>query len=121
MPNKEPGLRTALALFNGGHFFEAHEALEDLWRALPPSHPAKKPTQGLVQIAVAMHHESRGNFQGATSVFDRALRNLSGAERSLPEIDLDQLRRELALWRSYLADGKQRPALPRITLRKPIS
>lgn len=114
-PSRE--FEAALELFNQKMFFEAHEALEDLWRAVPRSNPAKKHCQGLVQLAVAFHHESRGNFRGAKSVLDRALRNLAGAESSLPRLDLETLRRELSAWQGYLADRQHRPATPRITLR----
>ncbi len=110
-------LTRGLELFNRAQFFDAHEALEDLWRALPRSSPSKKHLQGLVQLAVAFHHESRGNFRGAKSVLDRALRNLAGAETSFPSLDLEPLRAEMFAWQNYLADRKHRPATPRITLR----
>ncbi len=117
-PTHTREFKAALALFNQHKFFEAHEALEDLWRALPPSTPAKKHLQGLVQLAVAFHHESRGNLRGAQSLLDRALRNLTGAETSLPALDLEHLHRKMSAWKSYLGDHAPRPATPRITLRK---
>lgn len=107
----------ALGLFNQKMFFEAHEALEDLWRGVAASSPAKKHLQGLVQLAVAFHHESRGNWRGAKSVFDRALRNLAGAEISFPNLDFELLRRDLTAWKNYLTDHQQRPSPPRIVIR----
>lgn len=118
-PNDDRGLNPGLGLFNRGRFFDAHEVLEDVWRTLPRTSAAKKPVQGLVQLAVAFHHESRGNLRGARSVLDRALRNLDSAESSFPNLDLEQLRRSVAEWRRYLADGQQRPAPLRITWRNP--
>ena len=53
------------------------------------------------------------------AVLDRALRNLDSAESSFPNLDLEQLRRSVAEWRRYLADGQQRPAPLRITWRNP--
>jgi predicted metal-dependent hydrolase len=117
MSTHETKLETALDLFNQAKFFEAHEALEDLWRGLSPSNPAKKHLQGLTQLAVAFHHESRGNLRGAKSVLDRALRNLAGAEVSFPNIELEQFHRDLTAWQSYLAHRKQRPGQPQITWR----
>ena len=106
-----------LDLFNHGRFFEAHEVLEDVWRALPRSSAAKKHLQGLVQLAVAFHHESRGNLRGARSVLDRALRNLTGAGTSFPDLDLDQLGADMANWQKHLAGAAPRPVPPCITSR----
>jgi hypothetical protein len=91
----------------------------------------------MVQLAVAFHHESTGNHEGARSVLDRALRNLNGADSSFPDLDLDRLRAELALWQRFLNDpegaGSKKdqkkwdgmgvrqhaaPALPKITRRR---
>jgi predicted metal-dependent hydrolase len=116
-------------LFNRAHFFDAHEVLEDVWRSAPGGQPLRLYLQGVVQLAVAFHHESTGNNLGARSVLERALRNLKGAESSLPEVDLDRLRADLAPWRRYLDDclntDDERairvvrpPVLPKIALRR---
>ena len=101
-PLNHADLETGLDLFNRGHFFEAHEVLEDLWRALARDHPTRRHHQGMVQLAVAFHHQSTGNHIGARSVLERALRNLNGGDSSFPELDLDRLRAELEPWRRYL-------------------
>ena len=67
--------REGIELFNRAAFFDAHEALEDVWRAAPQ--PEKKFLQGLIQVAVAMHHHGNRNSAGARSVLRRAFRNLS--------------------------------------------
>jgi predicted metal-dependent hydrolase len=115
-------LTRGIGLFNQAHFFDAHEVLEDVWRPSPRGSTRRKHLQGLVQLAVAFHHESRGNFIGARSVLDRAFRNLAGAENSFPQLDFARLRAELADWQRHLADAcvgskSSRPALPCITLR----
>jgi hypothetical protein len=51
---------------------------------------------------VAFHHQSTGNFVGAHSVLERALRNLHGGERTFPDLDLDRLRADLTAWREFL-------------------
>ncbi len=143
--------KRGLDLFNRAHFFDAHEALEDVWRSVPRDRPSRRHlrlhaprlhvlrlhVQGLVQLAVAFHHQSTGNHVGARSVLERALRNLTGAESSFPEIDFDRLRAELIPWRKYLDDAESAdekrdekksggrevrrhtaPTLPKIQLRR---
>ncbi|MFZ1131207.1 MAG: DUF309 domain-containing protein [Terriglobales bacterium] len=112
-----------LDLFNHARFFDAHEVLEDLWRAAPrdpPSGPnSRLHLQGMIQLAVAFHHESIGNLVGARSVLARSLRNLAKADLSFPELDLDGLRAQLAFWREYLAGSAPRPNPPQIFKRRP--
>src|SRR5438034_5247165 len=68
--------REGIKLFNSGEFFEAHEVLEDVWCAAPAAE--KRFLQGLIQVAVALHHHSKENRVGARSLLARARRNLSG-------------------------------------------
>jgi predicted metal-dependent hydrolase len=100
---ENPDFRKGLELFNKAHFFDAHEALEDVWRLVPPDHSSKSHFQGMVQVAVAFHHQSTGNLVGARSVLARALRNLRGGEATFPHIDLTRLREESQQWVDYLA------------------
>ncbi len=139
-------LSRGIDLFNRSQFFEAHEALEDVWRSLSDSDSRSQPgsvdrpsdspenlrlhLQALIQLAVAFHHQSTGNTVGASSVLNRALRNLCGAEHSFPDLDLDRLRAESGLWRQYLkahaVDGRTSqniqpeiaPPLPKIVRRR---
>lgn len=118
-PIPDRDIKHGLDLFNRTRFFDAHEVLEDVWRALPDASPAKKHVQGLVQLAVAFHHESRGNLHGARSVLDRSLRNLTGAELSFPALDLGQLRHDMGDWQKHMAGAAPRPPSPQIGVRKP--
>jgi len=137
LPNKAEFNR-GLDLFNRAHFFDAHEVLEDVWRALPRDRPLRRHLQGMVQLAVAFHHQSKGNHVGARSVLERAVRNISGADGSFPDLDLDRLRAQLEIWQRYLdhpesagdrkLEGRDvrrhdvlnssAPALPKITKRR---
>lgn len=115
------GLAHGIDLFNRAHFFDAHEVLEDVWRPSTRGCSRRRHLQGLVQLAVAFHHQSRDNFVGSRSVLDRACRNLVGAEESFPEIDFIRLRADLTAWQRHLAgrhlaDRRSRPALPYIAL-----
>ncbi len=100
MPVNE--LQDGVALFNAGRFFDAHEVLEDVWREAPRHSPLRRHLQGMVQLAVAFHHQSKDNHVGARSVLERAIRNLNGADSSFPDIDFERLRGEVTLWRQYL-------------------
>jgi predicted metal-dependent hydrolase len=101
-----------IALFNKADFFDAHEALEDIWRAAPPEN--KKFLQGMVQIAVAFHHYSTGNRVGMRSVLERAIRNLSEPSGTFGQIQLAALLQSLGQWREALDNNLPLPALPRI-------
>jgi hypothetical protein len=95
-------LLSGIALFNSGRFFDAHEVLEDVWRLVPRDSPSKVHFQGLVQVAVAFHHQTTGNLVGARSVLARALRNLRGADATFPQLDLARLRDQCQHWLAYL-------------------
>jgi predicted metal-dependent hydrolase len=129
VPPHYQDLNRGIDLFNCARFFDAHEELEDVWRSLPFDGPSRRHVQGMVQLAVAFHHESAGNLKGARSVLTRALHNLDGADISFPELDLVRLRAELAHWLLYLnafvtaSDGPDvrctvAPDLPKISQRR---
>ena len=101
-----------IRLFNNAEFFDAHEALEDIWRAAPPEN--KKFLQGLVQVAVAFHHYSTGNRVGMRSVLERAIRNLAEPPGSFGQIQLAALLQSLVQWREALDNNSPSPPLPRI-------
>ncbi|MGH9501381.1 MAG: DUF309 domain-containing protein [Terriglobales bacterium] len=108
--------RGGIELFNRGHFFEAHEALEDVWRDAPRGE--KKFLQGLIQVAVALYHYGNGNSVGARSVLRRAFRNLSLYPEGFGGIHLAALLNSIAAWQRALDDGTQVPALPKIGLAR---
>ena len=52
--------------FNGQEWFECHETLELLW--LKETGEVRDLYQGIIQIAIALHHWRNGNFGGALSL-----------------------------------------------------
>ena len=70
----EADLHRGLELMRTGAYFEAHEALEDAWRAADPAE--KDFFQGLVHVTVAWYQAGRGNRVGCE-------RQLAKAERRL--------------------------------------
>lgn len=67
-------LREGLERIRRGEYFEAHESLEDAWRAAEPAE--KDFFQGLVHVAVAWHHAGRGNRPGCERQLAKAARRL---------------------------------------------
>ena len=109
-------LRRGASLFNRAEFFEAHEALEDIWRAAPKGQ--KLVLQGLVQVAVGFHHHSTGNLVGAKSVLKRALRNLGDESESPGGIQLSPVRECLSRCIEALDEGTPLRELPRYEFRE---
>ena len=60
--------------FNDGHYFEAHEAWEEVWRQTRG--PLRLFYQGLVQAAVGLHHLAQGNMNGARSQLEKSISKL---------------------------------------------
>ena len=92
-----PLLDRAAALANQGLFFEVHELLEPVW--FRATEPVRTALQGLIQIAVGVHHLENGNRDGARSLLVLGLAKLAEAGGTLP-LDtrewLDELRTTLA-------------------------
>jgi predicted metal-dependent hydrolase len=103
-------------LLNRGEYYDAHEVLEDAWRAAPE--PERRFLQGLIQVAVAFHHHSRGNRIGFRSLLERAIRNLSLYPAQHAGLDLAALLEDLTRWRETLEDGATPPAFPQVKWQK---
>ena len=102
--------RRAVELFNAGQYWDAHEALERIWRSVPDEEEAKV-LQGLIQAAAALLHRQRGNRHGVRVVGEASLEKLAGRQHPAVEFDVECLYGELA--RALHEDG---PA-PRLRLR----
>ena len=113
----QPDFLHGIALFNQGKFFDAHEVLEDVWRAAPPGE--KKIWQGLVQVAVALHHYSTGNRVGMRSVLVRAMRNLAVHPHNFHGVQVPGLLQSLAGWLEAFDNHQPLPSLPRIDVAQP--
>jgi predicted metal-dependent hydrolase len=72
-----------IKLFNDGHFWHAHEAWEDVWKATEdPS--LRLYFKGIIQTAAALVHWQRGNPRGLHLNWHKARPKLQG----LPEVVL---------------------------------
>lgn len=105
-------LAQGIALFNAGKFFDAHEVLEDVWRELTGDD--RRFLQGLIQVAVAFHHHSTGNLDGARSLLARGAARLAGAPEAFLGISMPPLRAALERWQAALAENSPPPSLPHL-------
>lgn len=110
--------RRGIALFNRAQFFDAHEVLEEVWR--PARGRRRRFLQALIQVAVGLHHHSRGNRVGARSVLARAGNTLVSYPPRYAGLKVAPLRASLDAWREALAEGRPAPPLPKLEFAKPV-
>lgn len=106
-PEKYPELYIAhLYCFNiGRDYYECHEVLEELWLETG-RHPLY---QGLLQVAVGLHHFRNGNVNGARKLFRKALAKLHAFPDECQGIDLGKLKQDVSV---YLAKLEEYEAAP---------
>lgn len=75
-------------------FFECHELLEEYWKEHPED-PIADTWVGLIQLAVGLYHERRGNKRGALKMMVQAERRLSLSPLEQLGIDKDHLENQL--------------------------
>jgi predicted metal-dependent hydrolase len=71
-PSQE--LLQAVEQFNSGDWFECHETLEDLW--VGSTGELRDFYQGVLMIAVALHHWREGNFKGSVLLLNKGADHL---------------------------------------------
>lgn len=84
-----------IALFNGGEWFDAHEAWEDIWHMA--SGPRKRFYQGLIQCAVTIEHMRRGNPRGVVTVYESAVSKFENLDNPYMGIDWQELVRAIGV------------------------
>lgn len=75
--------------FNAAQWYECHETLELLW--LPATGDVRNLYQGIIQLAIALHHWRNGNFSGAISLLDGGVGYLSMLPHTCLWIDVTAL------------------------------
>jgi uncharacterized protein len=108
------GLAEGLRCYRSGQFFLAHEHWEDVWRACEGQE--RLFLQALIQVAVAMHHFSRGNRAGATSLLRRSLIKLEKFPAAFGGVEVEPLRESVLVWLRAL-DHAADPEMPAPTIR----
>jgi uncharacterized protein len=82
-----------LELFNNGHYWKAHEALEAAWRV--EKGPIRELYRGILQAGVVYLHITRRNFAGAVKVYQRSQKWLTLWPETCRGISVGQLQRDL--------------------------
>jgi uncharacterized protein len=114
--SQPPDFFRGIELFNRGEFFDAHEVLEDVWRAAPLTE--KKFLQGIIQVAVALYHFGNKNSIGARSVLRRGYRNLSRYPEGFAGVHLAGLLHSISDWQRAMDEGTPVPPAPKIVVGK---
>lgn len=107
-------LAAAGALFDSGLFFEVHELLEPAWGRSPAG--LRTFLQGLIQIAVGLHHHANRNLRGAVTLLTEGAAKLEPFLPRAHGLELERFHREaLALAhevREQLERGETAPLPP---------
>lgn len=86
----DPRLALALASFNAGDWYAAHDHFEELWHETQG--PMRTALQGVLQIAVANVHLESGNMHGATVLLGEGIGRLARVESDALGLDMMALR-----------------------------
>ena len=109
-------VRTGIAHFNLGEYFEAHEAWEDHWGK--GTREERELTLGLIKAAVALHHLEGRNPAGFLWQAKEAVPRLRAHGALWPSLKLEELADALeslaaqARFRGAVPDDWERPLLP---------
>ncbi|HTL53897.1 MAG TPA: DUF309 domain-containing protein [Planctomycetota bacterium] len=88
----DPLYLAGLQHFDAGEFFEAHEILEERWKAAPAGSADRLFLQGLIQLAVAILKWQRQNRRGALFLHHRSLLKWSALPDTYAGMNLATLR-----------------------------
>jgi hypothetical protein len=107
--------RRAAALFDAQLYFEVHEELEELWRRT--AGVTRAVVQGVLQIAVALHHAEGGNVAGARRLLAAGRAKLVPHAPRWRAVAIAPLLAELRRWEhARLELGEAEAAPPRLAL-----
>ena len=94
--------------FNGGRFFAAHEAWEEIWRSTSPE--PRDLFQGLIQTAAALHQSlDLHRIEGPRRTHAKARRRLEPYAPAALGLDIEDLLLQIARWESWLLDREGTP------------
>lgn len=80
--------------FNRGEFYACHDTIEALW--VVANEPERTFYQGVLQVAVALHHLSNLNWRGAAILLGEGLSRLNKYDDHYSGIDVNQFIAQVA-------------------------
>lgn len=89
----DPRFVAGVKYFNECEFFEAHEAWEELWTEYQG--PSRRFYQGLIQVAVCLHHFGNENARGAIKLYHSSSKYLHDYRPHYEGVNVDKLLDEL--------------------------
>ena len=106
----DPRYLEGIEHFNKCDFFEAHEVWEELWA--DTQGPSRRFFQGLIQVAVCLHHFGNGNIRGAKKLYHGCRGYLEDYRPKYLDLNLDKLLAELeACCREILESKEEFPKI----------
>jgi predicted metal-dependent hydrolase len=106
----DPRYLEGIEHFNKCDFYEAHEVWEELWADYQG--PSRRFYQGLIQVAVCLHHFGNGNTRGAKKLYFGSRAYLEDYRPKHLGIDLEKLLAQLEICCRELLESKEE--FPRI-------
>lgn len=92
-PEFDPRFLSGIKYFNECDFYEAHEVWEALWADVQG--PTRRFYQGLIQVAVCLHHFGNGNIRGARKLYHSCRGYLEEYQPLQEGVDVTKLLNEL--------------------------
>ncbi len=80
--------------FNGGEFYDCHDTIEALW--MVANEPDRTFYQGILQVAVALHHLGNLNWRGAAILLGEGLNRLTKYDDHYSGIEVDRFITQVA-------------------------
>ena len=99
----EAAFKRGLAAIREGRYFEAHEELEEAWRAAPSEE--RDFFQGLVHVAVAWYQAGRGRPVATGRQLEKAARRLAPFAPVHRGVDVGGVLAQVAAAQARVAEG----------------
>jgi len=110
----EGAYKRGLEEIRAGRYFEAHEELEDAWRAAPAEE--RDFFQGLVHVAVAWYQAGRGRPVATGRQLEKAARRLGPFAPAHRGVDVEGVLAQIAAARKQVDAGSLDLTAPRLNL-----
>ena len=99
----EAAFKRGLAEIRAGHYFEAHEELEEAWRAAPSEE--RDFFQGLVHVAVAWYQAGRDRPVATGRQLEKATRRLAAFAPAHRGVDVEHVLAQVEAAQNRVAAG----------------